>query len=234
MQGFLLDVYERLYAHYGPRHWWPAESAFEVIVGAILTQQVSWRNVEKAIANLKARDSLSVEGILALPHAELGLLIRPTRYYNQKTQRLKDVCLVIREDFGGDTGLFLQQEPGALRRRLLAVRGIGKETADSILLYAAGRPVFVIDHYTHRILKRLGLAHGGESYDQLQHLFEAHLPLNAALFNEYHALLVTHGHRLCLKTGPRCPECPLSDLCAHASQAGVQPDGRQPAGTSVP
>ncbi|MEW6541316.1 MAG: endonuclease III domain-containing protein [Bacillota bacterium] len=219
MREFLREVYERLYAHFGPRRWWPADSAFEVIVGAILTQQVSWKNVEKAIANLRAGNALSVRMILALPHVELGLLIRPTRYYNQKAQRLKDVCLMINEESGGDTMRFLQQEPGSLRRRLLAVRGIGRETADSILLYAAGRPVFVIDHYTHRILQRLGRAHGRESYDELQRLFEAHLPRDPALFNEYHALLVAHGHHLCLKTSPRCPECPLADLCAYAPQA---------------
>lgn len=218
MHEFLLDIYERLYAHFGPRHWWPAEAPFEVIVGAILTQQVSWKNVEKAIDSLRARDSLSVRGILALSYAELGLLIRPTRYYNQKAQRLKDVCLMIRDEFGGDTGLFLQLEPVILRKRLLSVRGIGKETADSIVLYAAGHPVFVIDNYTHRIMERLGRAHGRESYDELQRLFESHLLRDAALFNEYHALLVAQGHHLCLKTDPRCPQCPLAELCTYSAQ----------------
>jgi endonuclease-3 related protein len=218
LREFLLDVYGRLYRHFGPRHWWPADTPFEVIVGAILTQQVSWGNVEKAINNLKERQYLSVAGILALSHEELGLLIRPTRYFNQKAQRLKDVCRVIREEFGDDVDAFLKEETGALRNRLLKVRGVGKETADSILLYAAGRPVFVIDSYTHRILQRLGRAHGRETYDELQCLFESHLPRDVTLFSEYHALLVALGHHTCLKSRPQCSGCPLAGVCVYQAR----------------
>jgi endonuclease-3 related protein len=214
LREFLLEAYERLYRHFGPRYWWPADTPFEVIVGAVLTQQVSWSNVEKAVSNLKEQQCLSVSGILSLPHEELGRLIRPTRYFNQKTRRLKDVCRVIREDSADDVEAFLSQESAALRNRLLGVSGIGKETADSILLYAADRPVFVIDSYTHRILQRLGRAHGRETYDELQGLFETHLPREVTLFNEYHALLVALGHHICVKSKPRCFDCPLSDICA--------------------
>ncbi len=214
-----MDVYRRLSAHFGPRHWWPADTPFEVIVGAILTQQVAWRNVEQAIGNLKEAGHLSVDGILSLSEEKLGLLIRPTRYYNQKARRLREICRLIQDNFAGDVEAFLNQEAAALRAQLLAVRGIGKETADSIVLYAAGHPVFVVDQYTHRILQRLGLAHGRESYDDLQRLFTSNLPRDAALFNEYHALLVALGHHICLKARPRCEVCPLGDVCAY--QAGL-------------
>lgn len=219
MREFLLDVFTQLHRHFGPLHWWPGETPFEVMVGAVLTQQVSWSNVEKAIENLSRHGSLSVAGILSLPHEELGLLIRPTRYYNQKARRLQDVCRAIREDSADDVERFLGQEPAALRQRLLGIRGIGEETADSIILYAAGRPVFVIDNYTHRILQRLGKALGNESYDDLQALFESSLPREVSLYNEYHALLVALGHHVCLKSRPRCPDCPLAAVCGYRLQS---------------
>lgn len=210
-----LDVYKRLFNHFGPRHWWPAETALEVIVGAILTQQVAWRNVETAIANLKRRNVFDPVSLLAVPDEELWELIRPTRFFRQKVARLKDLCRVVMEEFDGDLSAFLAQEPNALRTRLLAIRGIGKETADSIVLYAAKQPVFVIDSYTHRIFSRLGLTTGSESYDALQEQFVKNLPRDVGLFNEYHALIVALGHHICFNRNPDCARCPLNELCRH-------------------
>ncbi|MBU4533834.1 MAG: endonuclease III domain-containing protein [Eubacteriales bacterium] len=210
-----LDVFERLANHFGPRQWWPAETTFEVIIGAILTQQVAWRNVETAIANLKRRDVLDAARLLAVPDEELWELIRPTRFFRQKATRLKDFCRVVVDDYHGDLSAFLAQEAGILRARLLGLRGIGKETADSIILYASGQPVFVIDSYTHRIFSRLGLTSGSESYDKLQARFVQNLPQELVLFNEYHALIVTLGHHICRTQTPHCGQCPLNDICQH-------------------
>lgn len=212
-QNTYVTIYKRLLDHFGPRHWWPAESRFEVIVGAILTQQVAWRNVETAIENLKRGGLLDPQMLLSAPDEDLWRMIRPTRYYRQKASRLKEFCRVLVEEYQADLSRFLTQDAKLLRTILLKMRGIGKETADSIILYAAGQPVFVIDAYTHRIFTRLGLAAGGESYDVLQAQFTSNLPRKTALYNEYHALIVALGHHICLNRNPKCALCPLADLC---------------------
>jgi len=208
------EVYDRLFAAYGPQHWWPAEESFEVMLGAILTQSAAWRNAAKAIANLKAAGALSPAAIRNLPLSELARIIRPCGYFNAKALKLKALV----GWFGGYSDDFNNLsviDTAILRRELLGVHGIGPETADSILLYAAGKPVFVIDAYTRRITSRIGFSVEKESYDGYQRLFTANLAADARLYNEYHALLVKLAKEACRKK-PLCPGCCLNDLCRFA------------------
>lgn len=211
-----LAPYRLLLAAYGPQHWWPGDTPFEVMVGAVLTQNTAWGNVERAIERLRAAGLLSVEAILGLPDGELAELIRPAGYYNVKARRLKALCAFLAGQGVAEAPQQLRAlAPLAeLRRRLLAVHGVGEETADSILLYALDLPIFVVDAYTRRIFSRLGLLSGQESYGQIQQAFQAHLPADVALYNEYHALIVHLGKSVC-RPRPRCGECPLQGLCAH-------------------
>ncbi|WP_417910841.1 endonuclease III domain-containing protein [Candidatus Electronema sp. PJ] len=206
----LREIYNRLLAHFGPQGWWPGDSPFEVMLGAVLTQNTSWQNVEKAIANLKNEGLLSVEALSLLPVEKLAEIIRPAGYHNLKAQRLKNLIALI-EDQGGVAAL-LNQPTAVLRELLLSVKGIGPETADSIVLYAAGRSIFVIDAYTHRILCRHGLVAEDCDYFQMQELFMDNLAEDAALFNEYHALLVRLGKEFCRKSQPKCECCPLKTV----------------------
>jgi endonuclease-3 related protein len=208
----LMEIYERLYGHFGPRRWWPADSPFEMIVGAILTQNVTWRSVRTAIGNLKAAGLFSLEGLLAVPEGELSPLLRPTRYHIQKARKLQAFCRVVADEHGGDLGLFLSRDAADLRRRLLEIYGIGPETADAIVLYAAGQPIFVIDAYTHRIFHRLGYFPERITYREMQEFFMGALLPDAPLYNEYHALIDALGHHVCT-TRPRCGDCPLAGLC---------------------
>lgn len=208
----LEDVYRRLMGRYGPQHWWPAEGPFEVMVGAILTQSAAWGNVEKAIANLKMAGALSPPALRRLPPSELACLIRPCGYYNAKALKLKSLAGWLGESCHDDLKLLSQKESDSLRSELLGIHGIGEETADSILLYAIGKPVFVIDAYTRRIVDRLGLTPPASSYVAYQALFMDNLPADSQLFNEYHALLVSLGKNVCRRR-PRCLECCLSDIC---------------------
>jgi endonuclease-3 related protein len=210
-QGELLWLYQTMAAHYGEQPWWPADSAFEVVVGAVLTQNAAWSNVEKAIGQLKAADMLSLEALHAAPHAELGELIRPSGYFNIKARRLKNLCQFL-VDCGGLDALAAQ--PLSMQRAgLLRVNGVGPETADDILLYALERPVFVIDTYTRRLLQRLDLADGSEPYEMLRAGFEAALPADVLLYQQYHALIVMHAKASCRKS-PRCDACALAGDCA--------------------
>jgi len=204
----LHDIYDRLLTHFGPQHWWPGDSPFEIMIGAVLTQNTSWSNVEKAVANLKAAGRLAPAALAALPAAELAALIRPAGYHNLKAARLKNLLVLI-EGQGGAEAL-LAQPTATLRELLLGVKGIGPETADSIVLYAANRPVFVVDAYTHRILFRHGLISEDCDYFQMQELFMDNLEEDAAFFNEYHALLVRVGKEFCRKSKPNCNGCPLA------------------------
>jgi len=213
-----LTIYQRLLARYGPQHWWPGDSPFEVIVGAILTQSAAWGNVEKALANLKGEGVLSPQGLYHLPEDRLAQLIYPSGYYNAKARKLKAFVGHLVEVYQGDLDRLLARDVAALRPELLALHGIGQETADSILLYAGAKPVFVIDAYTRRSAARLGLAPAQVSYAALQALFMESLPPQVPLFNEYHALLVRLGKEVCQKV-PRCPVCPLRELCP-TGQAG--------------
>jgi endonuclease-3 related protein len=208
----LLDVYRRLYAAHGPQHWWPGETPFEVIVGAILIQSAAWTNVEKAIANLKAADALSADGLSRLTEAELPRMVYPAGYFNAKARKLKAFVEMLQTSFGGETERLLAAPQEELRELLLATHGIGPETADSILLYAADRPVFVIDAYTRRLFSRLGMAPQNDTYDSWRALFMANLEADAALFNEYHALIVRHGKEVCCRQ-PRCDGCCLLEVC---------------------
>lgn len=207
----LSEIYRLLFESFGPQHWWPGETAFETMLGAILTQNTSWANVGKAIANLKAAGCLEPNALNELDTAELETLIRPAGYYRLKAKRLKNFIRWIFEDYGGDIRALEGGGTSGLREELLAVSGIGPETADSILLYALHRPVFVVDTYTARVTVRHRLIEPDIDYEQLQDLFQSNLEANVELFNEYHALLVRVGKEFC-KPKPRCTNCPLAAL----------------------
>ncbi|MFC2013167.1 tRNA (N6-threonylcarbamoyladenosine(37)-N6)-methyltransferase TrmO [Chloroflexota bacterium] len=224
----LTDIYYRLMSRYGPQHWWPADEPFEMIVGAILTQSAAWSNVSKAIDNLKSAGALSPEAIRRLPPAELGAIIRPCGYYNAKALKLKTFARWLGERYHDDLNLLFSGDTEALRRELLSLHGIGEETADSIILYAAGKPVFVIDAYTRRIVSRIGLMTGGR-YADYQSLFMDNLPAEDKLFNEYHALLVRLAKEACRKQ-PLCPQCPLNDICRFPEQTAAGQSRRRNTG----
>lgn len=207
----LLDLYDRLYAEFGPQRWWPAKTPFEVVVGAVLTQNAAWRNVERAIANLRAARVLAPRALHRLPTTELAELIRPSGYYNLKAQRLKNLLDFLFARYGGSLKRMFASDLAVLRAELLAVNGIGPETADSILLYAGDLPTFVVDAYTQRVLKRHRWIDAAADYHEVKRHFESQLPADAALYNEFHALLVRIGNRHCRKT-PDCTTCPLADL----------------------
>ncbi|MGB7846670.1 MAG: endonuclease III domain-containing protein [Candidatus Acidiferrum sp.] len=201
--------YDALLRAYGPQGWWPGRTRFEVIVGAILTQNTSWSNVERAIAELRRAELLSADAIERVPLARLSRLIRSSGYFRQKARKLKAFVQYLREQYQGSLDKLFATPTTELREELLAVHGIGPETADSILLYAGNHPVFVVDAYTRRILERHGLAQGKESYNEIRRLFEQSLPANAALFNEYHALIVHAGKHFCRKGEADCAHCAL-------------------------
>jgi len=204
----LKAFYDALLERFGPQEWWPGETPFEVMVGAVLTQNTNWKNVEKAIANLKREGLLDPFRIHAAPPERLAEVIRPAGYYNIKARRLKNLVALLVDEFDGDIDALFSGPLDELRRRLLAVRGVGLETADSIILYAAGRPTFVVDAYTFRVTARHGLVIPEASYDELKSLFEDNLPADVRLFNEYHALIVRVGKKFCRKRA-RCAGCPL-------------------------
>ncbi len=214
MSASLQTIYDDLKSHFGPKDWWPGDTAIEVMIGAILTQNTAWTNVEKAIVNLKAVDALDAQAIDGLPQDELAQLIKPSGYYNMKAKRLQAYCRWYIEQ-GGFEALD-QLSTDDMREALLKVYGIGPETADDIVLYAFNRPVFVIDAYTRRIFSRLGHIGGDENYDELRTLFESTLGPDVPVFNEYHALIVNHAKDFCRKK-PLCGECPLAPNCRHFS-----------------
>lgn len=217
--GGLAQVYARLRRHRGRLGWWPAETPFEVCVGAILVQNTAWPNAERALAALRSAGRLSYEGLAGLDPGGLAALIRPAGCFNVKAKRLGAFVEFLGREFGGRAEAMAAREPRALREQLLAVPGIGRETADSIALYAASLPLFVIDAYTRRVFTRLGLIHGGESYDELQERFMSELPAQAALYNDYHAQIVVHAKDICRKR-PHCARCPLDSVCLRV---GVSP-----------
>jgi endonuclease-3 related protein len=208
---YLLNIYETLNDCFGNLNWWPGETPFEIAVGAILAQNTNWKNVERAIENLKESNLLSPEGLLKTEEEKLEELIRPSGYYRIKTKRLKSFVRFLFEEYDGALDKMFEEEPWALREKLLDVKGIGEETADSILLYAGEKPVFVVDAYTRRVLLRHHLINEDARYGNIQSLFMDHLPCHAPLFNQYHALFVNTGKRFCRKT-PLCEECPLKGL----------------------
>lgn len=213
-QQKLLSIYEDLLNMYGRQQWWPADSAFEVMVGAILTQNTSWSNVEKALALLKEQINLTPEALLSLSTPDLEIYLKPSGYFRIKTQRLQNYCRWYLEQ-GNYQGLD-ELSTSELRERLLKVQGIGPETADDILLYAFNRPVFVIDAYTRRLLQRLDLIQGQEKYEECRQLFETQLPKSVDLYKQYHALIVIHAKQHCRKTKPVCHSCQLAQDCLLA------------------
>ena len=208
----LLSIYHQLMDCYGPQHWWPAQEPFEVIVGAILTQSAAWGNVERAIANLRAAKALSPEVLRHLSPPEVAALIHPSGYYNAKALKLKSFAYWLGENYDDNLNKLFANNTDHLRQQLLSIHGIGQETADSIILYAANKPIFVIDAYTRRIINRIGLTPNGNSYAAYQTLFTDNLPTNARLFNEYHALLVCLAKNVC-RNHPLCHRCCLNNVC---------------------
>lgn len=207
------DIYDRLYARYGRQNWWPADTPFEVMVGAVLTQATSWTNVERAIARLKEEDALSPAAMRAMDAETLAKLIYSSGFYNAKAIRLKALVRYMGDAYDDDIEAMRADDGVRLRRELLAVKGIGEETADAILLYALGKPSFVIDAYTRRLFNRLGITPDSEDYSAYQQMFSDNLPSDTALFSEYHALIVQHCKEACRKT-PVCEGCCLRDVCA--------------------
>lgn len=215
LKDILMEIYTRLYNFYGPQHWWPGETPFEIIVGAILTQSTNWKNVEKAITNLKEANLLSPEKLYSISIKKLERLIRPSGYYRAKAKKLKSFLSYLFSHYDGKLELMFSQPMEKLREELLSVYGLGEETVDSILLYAGDKPIFVVDAYTKRIFSRLGLITEQANYKTIQKMFMDNLPTDSKLFNEYHALLVAFGKNQCKKE-PLClnkVSCLLQDYC---------------------
>ena len=208
----LLTIYKLLYKKFGPQHWWPGETRLEIIVGAILTQNTAWGNVEKAISNLKKEGLLKAGALSRVPKKTLARLIRPSGYYNIKAQRIKNFLSFLNRDYNGKLHKMFATDMHKLKNELLAVKGIGPETADSILLYAGGKPAFVVDAYTKRIFSRHGFLKEDASYDEAQDFFKMNLPLDIRLFNEFHALIVKLGKDLCASKNPLCDKCPIGRI----------------------
>jgi endonuclease III related protein len=212
------EVYRRLLRHRGPLGWWPAATPFEVCLGAILVQNTAWTNVEKALAELRGRGLLSFQGLFPLAAADLAPLIRSAGCHNVKARRVRNFLDFLGREYGGRSDAMSAEAPAALRAKLLAVAGIGRETADSIVLYAAGLPLFVIDAYTRRVFSRLGLVDGDEPYDVLQRAFMDALPADPGLFGDFHAQIVELAKDVC-RPRPRCPACVLAPACPSAARA---------------
>lgn len=224
------SVYEKLLSHFGPQYWWPVtkendvipkyhkniklreKQKLEICFGAILTQNTNWKNVEKAIINLNKNQLIDIKKILKIKNKKLALIIRSSGYHNQKAKKLKNLCSFLSDVYNSNIDSFLKNSANKLRKELLDINGIGPETADSIILYAAQKPIFVIDAYTKRIISRIGFKE--ETYDELQELFMGDLKANEKVFNEYHALLVELGKNICKKK-PLCNICPINSLCSY-------------------
>ena len=206
-----MTVYERLHEALGPQSWWPGESPFEVMIGAVLVQNTSWKNVERAIGNLREAGLLEAHALYAVPLKELEELVRPAGYYRIKARRLHSLLEFFVTRYDGSIEAMRATPVEELRRELLGVHGIGPETADSILLYAGELPVFVVDAYTHRIFARHGWISFEDDYHAIQEYFQSNLPDDVQLYNEYHALIVRLGKHFCQKSNPKCAKCPLHD-----------------------
>lgn len=213
MNKKLILIYKKLFTYFGPQHWWPADTPFEVIIGAILTQNTNWNNVEKTIDNLKRKNLLCPKKLHRISLRRLTPLIKPAGYFNIKAKRLKSFLDVLFNSYNGKLKNMFSIDTPRLRQTLLDINGVGPETADSVLLYALDRPIFVVDAYTKRIFLRLGLIKEKDSYSQIQDLFMRNLNKDVKLFNEYHALLVKLGKGICTKNNPKCDICPLRSIC---------------------
>lgn len=207
----LLGLYQVLLDNLGHQGWWPADSPFEVMIGAILTQNVSWNNVKKAINNLKEKSILEQKRLLEIDLAELAPLIRSTRYYNEKAKKIKNFLNFYFDEYNGDLETMSKEETMVLRKKLLKINGLGEETVDSILLYACDKPIFVVDAYTKRIFSRYGLIDTDANYLCIQKLFMENLPCDIELYNDFHAQIVHLGNAIC-KTKPECNKCPIREV----------------------
>lgn len=214
----LTSIYRALFRAYGPQHWWPGDTPFEVMVGAVLTQNTSWANVEKAIANLKRERVLTFSRMIRVAPEKLARLIRPSGYFNIKTKRLRHLLVFIHTQYSDSLTRMFATDSAGLRQQLLEVNGIGPETADSILLYAGEKPLFVVDAYTKRIFSRQGLIAGNADYRSMQELFMENLPRDTRLYNEFHALIVRIGKEHCKKGRPICSDCPIHPQCRKRFQ----------------
>lgn len=210
--GSLRSIYKRLFRRFGPQHWWPAQTPFEMMAGAILAQATNWQNVVRAIDRLRQHGALSPQKILALRSTRLESLVRPAGYFRQKAKRLKEFSRWYVRRYGGRHERMFRIPTDSLRQELLQLHGIGPETADSMLLYAGAKPVFVVDAYTRRLFVRHGLVRPQAAYDEIQRLAMRELPFKASLYNEFHALIVAVGKRACHRRAPACERCPLDDL----------------------
>lgn len=217
---YLRRVYNLLYERYGPQHWWPADSPFEMVLGAILVQSTAWANAAKALAALRKANTLHPTTLARLSEAEIGELVRSSGFYTVKARRVKAFVDHLMERHDGDLNAMLFQDPDTLRSELLTIHGIGEETADCILLYAAGKPRFVVDEYTRRIMGRLGIGPNPRGpYPELQRFFHESLPPDPDTFAEYHALFVALAKDVCRKS-PDCPRCVLNQVCEYSSSVG--------------
>ncbi len=219
----MIRIYRRLHRFFGPQHWWPGDTPLEIAVGAILTQNTSWANASKAVSALKDRRFLSIASLERIPERRLARLIRSSGYFNQKAARLKAFVRYVRVRHSGRISVMKRKGWSRLREELLSINGIGPETADSILLYALNKPVFVVDAYTRRVLARHSFVAPDATYDQLQRFFLKRLPVDVRLFNDYHAQIVALGKKFCRPTEPQCGECPLlkvGRLRLESSKAG--------------
>ena len=211
IEGLLLRIFYKLLEHYGPRKWWPGKTKFEVIVGAILVQSVTWENARGAVNSLKKEGLLSPQAILSATHEEIATKITSSRFYNQKTEKLKSFCSYLMAHYDGSLNKMFSNTLSDLREDLLHIKGIGRETADSILLYAGNKLSFVSDAYTKRWIERYGLFDGLSTYDQIREFFMNNLPEDLYIYNEYHALIVHHSKSIC-KSAPQCLSCPIKRI----------------------
>ena len=234
MQNLIL-IYNRLHSHFGPQHWWPVtldgeiepkyhrnivlneRQKLEICFGAILAQSTNWRNAEKAIINLNKNNLISINKILKIENEKLARIIKSSGYHNQKAKKLKNFCEFLLNNYNGKLELLFKNNIGDLRKQLLSINGVGPETADSIVLYAAKKPIFVVDAYTKRIFSRIGCKE--KTYDEFQKLFMSSLPNSERLFNEYHALIVELGKSICKKK-PLCYKCPINMHCDYYKKEG--------------
>ena len=215
MSDRLMDVYHRLYATYGPQHWWPGDGPFEVVAGAILTQSVAWVNVEISLAKMREADCWSFSAVHHIAEPELAKLVRSSGYFNAKARKLKAFAAHVTVKYKGRLDILFAQPTQLLREELLSIYGIGEETADDIIVYGAGKPSFVIDSYTRRIMDRLDMSPDAErpKYSDYQALFHKHIPADITLYSEFHALWDHHAKMVCFKTAPSCDACCLLDIC---------------------
>jgi endonuclease-3 related protein len=214
-QEVLMGIYHTLLEHFGPRGWWPADFPLEVIIGAVLTQAVAWKNVTRAIDNLKRANLMDLNIIIDIDEEDLAQHIKPALYHRQKAKKLKALMTFIATEYNGDLDLMFAESLPILRKKLLGIWGIGPETADSILLYAGDKTVFVVDTYTKRIFNRLGMVAENISYQEMQEYLQKNIPSDLYIYNEYHALLVGLGANYCKKSRPHCSKCPLLNLCKY-------------------